>query len=152
MFILLYHFQYTVHFNMKVCSIDSHSQELKNMVVALCEGWQIRWVWDGFHGQFFYYCSVSIWICATSCFGSNLYLRFEVSQHWLWRIPSWFSVSIDVVLDWISALLTTFNTQIVTAPNFSTITDIHTLQITGAHRLVFKICCSLHLPFLGNGF
>jgi hypothetical protein len=33
---------------------------------------------------------------------------------------------------------------IVTASNYSAIADLHTLQITAAHRLVFSVCYILH--------
>jgi hypothetical protein len=41
--------------------------------------------------------------------------------------------------------------HVVTTNNYNTIADFHTLQITGAHRLVFSVCYTLHYPFPGNG-
>jgi hypothetical protein len=35
-------------------------------------------------------------------------------------------------------------TQLVITLNYSAIADLHTLQITRAHRLVFSVCYSLH--------
>jgi ethanolamine utilization microcompartment shell protein EutS len=37
-----------------------------------------------------------------------------------------------------------FNTQLVITFNYSAIADLHTLQITRAHRLTFSVCYSLH--------
>jgi hypothetical protein len=34
--------------------------------------------------------------------------------------------------------------QVVTTNNYISIADFHNLQITGAHRLVFSVCYSLH--------
>jgi hypothetical protein len=45
-----------------------------------------------------------------------------------------------------------FNTQLVIRLNYSTIADLHTLQITIAHRVVFSVYYNLHWSFPGNGF
>jgi hypothetical protein len=44
-----------------------------------------------------------------------------------------------------------FNTRLVTKLNCSAIADLHTLQITITHTLVFSGRYSLHSSFPGNG-
>jgi hypothetical protein len=47
-------------------------------------------------------------------------------------------VTPDGVLDWVLDLLTTFNTQLVIQPNYSAISDFHTLYKSLAKILVFS--------------